>query len=159
MGGGRGGVGGGGGGSGGGGPRLFTAADREKAAREAARHNKFHDGSTAYHGLPDDDDDDDDADAEEGGRGAAGMAAGMGYSDLDESLSLPPAPEPGADAEEARDALAAETAAREAGLIAAAQETETELRRDLTQRTAELDAAMDTIGALRREIEALRGAA
>ncbi|SDX13547.1 hypothetical protein SAMN05444336_103403 [Albimonas donghaensis] len=64
-----------------------------------------------------------------------------------------------ADAEEARDALAAETAAREAGLIAAAQETETELRRDLTQRTAELDAAMDTIGALRREIEALRGAA
>ncbi|MEC9432809.1 MAG: hypothetical protein VYD87_07870 [Pseudomonadota bacterium] len=64
-----------------------------------------------------------------------------------------------ADAEEARDALEAEAEARAVALAAAAAETETTLRRDLAERTAELEAAMDTVGALRREIEALRGAA
>ncbi len=64
-----------------------------------------------------------------------------------------------ADAEESRDRLAAEAAAAHAALMDSSREAEVKLRRDLTERTAELSAAMDTIGALRREIDVLRGAA
>ncbi|MDF2231145.1 hypothetical protein P2H44_01115 [Albimonas sp. CAU 1670] len=63
-----------------------------------------------------------------------------------------------ADAEEARDALVAEAAAERDALHGRLEEVETELTRALHEREAELEAAMDTIGSLRREIEALRGA-
>ncbi len=62
-----------------------------------------------------------------------------------------------ADAEDARDALAAEAEAKRAALADRLDEVETELTRALHEREAELDAAMDTIGALRRELAELRG--
>jgi len=60
-----------------------------------------------------------------------------------------------ADAEDARDALAAEAEARRAELAGRLEEVETELTRALHEREAELAAAMDTIGALRQEIATL----
>ena len=62
-----------------------------------------------------------------------------------------------ADAEERRDALAAEAAAKQAELAQRLEEVETELARALHEREAELEAAMDTIGALRRRIAELSG--
>lgn len=55
-----------------------------------------------------------------------------------------------------RDALADRAARREAELESKLGETEERLRRTLGEREAELAAVMETVGALRREIAALR---
>ncbi|WP_339947041.1 hypothetical protein [uncultured Albimonas sp.] len=61
-----------------------------------------------------------------------------------------------ADAEERRDALAAEAQARQAELSDRLEEVKTELSRALHEREAELAAAMETLGALREEVAILK---
>jgi hypothetical protein len=61
-----------------------------------------------------------------------------------------------ADVEEAQDAEREAWRRREAELLARLEEMETALTRDVAERTAELEAAMDTIGHLRRELEEAR---
>lgn len=61
-----------------------------------------------------------------------------------------------ADVEAERDALAEAAAAREAELSERLQETEGRLRRALAEREAELEAVMETVGSLRRELAAWR---
>lgn len=61
-----------------------------------------------------------------------------------------------AELEETLDGTREAAARREAELKARLEETETALTRDVAERTAELEAAMETVGYLRRELEAAR---
>lgn len=61
-----------------------------------------------------------------------------------------------AEAEATRDALADAAAARIAALEGELAETERRLGRALAEREAELEAVMETVGALRRELAAAR---